>query len=137
MPKGDPVSLVRDVPSGAQKVYNRTRKEAHTIQSDHCVLANDSEISVILECPGANWHVRFTEIHCNYGGQGAGVLAITDGTTAYTLAIGSTVARLRFDTTRWAADADVTITLSAGGAVGYLNVLGAFAEKLSNPNITV
>lgn len=134
MSQGDPVSLVKDHGSGhAQEVYNRTKKEAHTIQADHCstVSAGDGKV-IELVCPGDNWHIRITEIHAVYTGQGEGCLSIQDGTVSYQIWVTSQLARLRFDTTRWTAGKNITVAMAAGGAQGYLNILGVFAERISD-----
>lgn len=133
--QGDPVSLAREVNSRAQRVFNRTKKEAHTIEADHCVAGNDVARIVELVPPGAHYHVRITEVYAQYTGAGAGLLSITDGVANFQLMIGADVVRVRLDTTRWEEGSNVTVTLAAGGAQGYLNVVGAFAEKLANPDV--
>jgi len=138
MSQGDPVQIVQDLPNGrGRKAFNRTKKEAHTIQSDHCINADDEARIVTLECPGDNWAIRITEVHAVYDGQGSGILSISDGTTNYQILVTTSLARLRFDTTRWEAGKDLTVTLAAGGAIGYLNVVGAFAERITDPGPTV
>jgi hypothetical protein len=145
MGQGDPVSLVRGATGTPkpQKVWNRTKKEAHTIQADHCREGlTNADVTVELICPGPNWHVRFTELHFMYtDGQGiAGQLEIRDGVTTYRLNVyDSNIHRLRFDTTRWARGNNVVIELDNAGAgiAGMINVLGAFAERIENPAVTV
>lgn len=143
--QGDPVSLVRGATGTPkpQRVWNRTKKEAHTIQSMHCVESGENaEVEVTLTPPGANWAIRFGEIHFNYSYAQAidGQLTIVDGTTRYELhCYDAEIHRLRFDTVKWATGHNVVIRLDNAGAgvYGYLNVLGAFAEKISDPEIAV
>jgi len=132
---GDPVEFVRNLLNGdRQRVGNRVKKEAFTIEADHCAYAvNDNVVVNLPAVAGHYW--RFDAIHFSYaGGQGpAGILTATDGVTNYLIVTPQTgPVELRFDTTRWARGAGVTIVLNAGGAgvTGTLNVLGARYEHL-------
>ena len=131
---GDPVEFVRNLLSGdRQRVGNRVKKEAFTIEADHCATAvHDNAIINLLPVAGHHW--RFDRIHFSYDGQGpAGALTITDGITLYVMTVSAAgTYELAYDTTRWAQGAGVTITLADGGAgvTGCLNVLGVRYERL-------
>jgi len=132
---GNPVEFVRNLLNGdRQRVGNRVKKEAFTIQADQFAEAENADVTINLAAvAGHNW--RFDYVHYSYNGQGpaAGSLQVNDGTVNYIQTItGAGVGWLPFDTTRWTQDAAVAITLAAGGlgVTGRLAVLGARYEQL-------
>ncbi len=136
MAKGDPVEFVRHLPADdqGQTCGNRVQLEAFELAADHVDDGANADVVIQLGAPGVGRHWRFNQIHASFDANPAAavVLTVADGTVTYSAAIATGGPHnLGFGQTRWASNAQVTITLPAGGAgvTGYLAILGARHER--------
>ena len=137
MAGGDPVEFVRNLLNGThQRVGNRTQRQAFTITPVYVSAPPAGDAVIVLPPPGAGFAWRFDRIHYSYDSvQAVGLLLINDGATIEVFYIQvNTEGDLSFETTRWAENAFVTITLVNGG-VGIAGALAVHGTRIESVNV--